>query len=168
MSMALSASVSGTCSFDTTHKPIPASTISGLCAGSTETCSLRQAVRHAAFAVSACPTIRAHTTPGPSPAPFAGAVEFQAGAIQDDVHGLGMRAGMHVDGHRPAPARQGRVIRHRDLDTHQREQAAHEPLRLTQRQSIDRAQGQRGDNRGVRVAPLATRAFAPGRDPVRR
>ena len=93
--------------------------------------------------------------------PFAGAVDLQPGRVDDQVDRAVVSSAQGGDQHVPVAPGQRRVVRGVQVQAHQPEQRRDEALGLPKRQVEEHAQGQRRQDRQVRVALLP--ATTPGR-----
>src|SRR3954454_15465492 len=93
--------------------------------------------------------------------PLAGPAQLQAGAVDQQVHGLGLAAGIaatraqrprHLQRRRPPT--EGGVVRHAQRQPEQADDGADQPLGLPERQAEHRPQGQRRQDRQGRVPGL--------------
>ena len=85
--------------------------------------------------------------------PFALAEQLQPGRVDGQMQGPLLRPTLELR-HRQIsrPSRQGRVMRHRDREPQHGLETAQEPLRLPQRQLVDRPNAQGAQDRRIAVA----------------
>ena len=79
--------------------------------------------------------------------PFAGAAQLQPGAVDEQVQGSAAELPPQRHGHRPGPAAQGRMVRHRQIEPKQADDGADQPFGLPERQTEDGPHRQRRGDR---------------------
>src|SRR5690349_6430374 len=89
--------------------------------------------------------------------PFAWPAQLQPGAVDQQLQRPRPRPGGRRHPQRRGPPAQGGVVGHRQVQPHQRQERADQPLGLAQRQAEHRAQRQGGLNRQGRIARLPAR-----------